>query len=195
MRSTKPRLGAKARTFEEVRRGLHLDALVDAGVPSIANQWPSSLKRYAYPTIGKLTSRRSTRATSTNVLEPIWVGEAGNCEPDPRPDRGRAQLRRARRTSTTEGFPQPGGTHETAAAKSVEDGRSVSSVITPPCPTRDSAQFMERACVSREGTRQLWHSRSLIFTVCRTNEMRRCQMDRDQRRTFATGPGGSRASA
>ena len=32
------------------------------------NQWPSSLKRYAYPTIGNSPSRRSSPATSTNCF-------------------------------------------------------------------------------------------------------------------------------
>src|SRR5215831_1599137 len=33
------------------------------------SQWPSSLKRYAYPTIGKLTIPRSSPATSTNCSD------------------------------------------------------------------------------------------------------------------------------
>src|ERR1700687_4008396 len=37
------------------------------------NQWPSSLKRYAYPTIGKLTVPEIKPSHIYELLRPIWV--------------------------------------------------------------------------------------------------------------------------
>src|SRR4051812_10116817 len=37
------------------------------------NQWPSSLKRYAYPMIGKLTIPEIKPSHIHDLLEPIWV--------------------------------------------------------------------------------------------------------------------------
>ena len=37
------------------------------------NQWPSSLKRYAYPTIGKLTIAKVKPSHVYELLRPIWV--------------------------------------------------------------------------------------------------------------------------
>lgn len=37
------------------------------------NQWPSSLKRYAYPTIGKLTIPEIKPSHIYELLRPIWV--------------------------------------------------------------------------------------------------------------------------
>jgi integrase len=38
-----------------------------------ANHWPSSLNRYAYPTIGKLTIPEIKLSHIHDLLEPIWV--------------------------------------------------------------------------------------------------------------------------
>ncbi|MET4153370.1 Arm DNA-binding domain-containing protein [Bradyrhizobium sp. RT7b] len=37
------------------------------------DQWPSSLKRYAYPTIGKLTTSQIKPSHIHDLLKPIWV--------------------------------------------------------------------------------------------------------------------------
>ena len=43
------------------------------GAKSIGNQWPSSLKRYAYPTIGKLTISEIRPSHIYELLRPIWL--------------------------------------------------------------------------------------------------------------------------
>jgi hypothetical protein len=50
------------------------------------DQWPSSLKRYPYATIGKLPIPEIKPSHIYDLLDPIWVEKEGDREPRPRPN-------------------------------------------------------------------------------------------------------------
>jgi hypothetical protein len=61
---------AKAPTFEECAEA-YIRAHWSTWSPKHRDQWPSSLKRYAYPTIGKLTIADIRPSHIYELLEPI----------------------------------------------------------------------------------------------------------------------------
>jgi hypothetical protein len=62
----------KAKTFEECAQA-YIDEHWNTWSEKHRNQWPSSLKRYAYPTIGKLTIAEIKPSHIYELLVPIWV--------------------------------------------------------------------------------------------------------------------------
>ena len=63
---------AKAPTFEQCAE-TQIRGLWDTWSAKHRDQWPSSLKRYAYPTIGKLTIPEIRPSHIFEILEPIWL--------------------------------------------------------------------------------------------------------------------------
>jgi len=129
------------------------------------NQWPSSLKRYAYPTIGKLTIPEIKPSHIYELLRPIWVEK-------------RETANRVR------------GRIETIIAKNVDvddtDFRNAAELTKqlreklpkrpkrvvrhhPALPYAEAPQFM--ADLSAAGGVAASMLRFLIFTACRTNEV------------------------
>ena len=171
---------AEAPTFEECAEE-YIRAHWSTWSAKHRDQWPSSLKRYAYPTIGKLTIAEVRPSHIYELLEPIWVEK--------------------RETAN-----QVRGRIETIIAKNVDindrDFRNPAELTKqlreklPKRPNRvirhhpalaycDAAQFMAELR-GAEG-RAAKALEFLIFTVCRTNEIvgaRWTEIDR----TFATGP-------
>jgi integrase len=139
------------------------------------NQWPSSLKRYAYPIIGKLTILEIKPSHIYELLRPIWVEK-------------RETANRVR------------GRIETIIAKNVDvddtDFRNAAELTKqlreklpkrpkrvvrhhPALPYAEAPQFM--ADLSAAGGVAASMLRFLIFTACRTNEVvvaRRSEIDR-----------------
>ena len=62
----------QANTFEESAQA-YIDEHWNAWSEKHRNQWPSSLKRYGYPTIGKLTIAEIKPSHIYELLAPIWV--------------------------------------------------------------------------------------------------------------------------
>jgi integrase len=129
------------------------------------NQWPSSLKRYAYPIIGKLTILEIKPSHIYELLRPIWVEK-------------RETANRVR------------GRIETIIAKNVDvddtDFRNAAELTKqlreklpkrpkrvvrhhPALPYAEAPQFM--ADLSAAGGVAASMLRFLIFTACRTNEV------------------------
>ena len=90
-------------------------------------QWPSSLKRYAYPTIGKLTIPEIKPSHVYELLRPIWVEkrETANRVPANRNDHREERRRRRSR------LPQSGRAHETTTRTSEAAQDVSSSTILP----------------------------------------------------------------
>jgi hypothetical protein len=62
----------KAKTFEECAQA-YIDEHWDGWSEKHRAQWPSSLKRYAYPTIGRLTVPEIRPSHIYELLRPIWI--------------------------------------------------------------------------------------------------------------------------
>jgi integrase len=62
----------KARTFEECAQA-YIDECWNSWSKKNRNQWPSSLKRYAYPTIGQLKISEIRPSHIYELLKPIWL--------------------------------------------------------------------------------------------------------------------------
>ena len=62
----------RAKTFEEWAQG-YIDGCWTSWSEKHRNQWPSSLKRYAYPTIGHLTIPEIKPSHIYELLRPIWI--------------------------------------------------------------------------------------------------------------------------
>ena len=62
----------KARTFEECAQA-YIDECWNSWSKKHRNQWPSSLKRYAYPTIGQLKISEIRPSHIYELLKPIWL--------------------------------------------------------------------------------------------------------------------------
>jgi integrase len=62
----------KARTFEECAQA-YIDECWNNWSEKHRNQWPSSLKRYAYPTIGQLKISEIRPSHIYELLRPIWL--------------------------------------------------------------------------------------------------------------------------
>jgi integrase len=62
----------RAKTFEECAQA-YIDEQWDGWSEKHRAQWPSSLKRYAYPTIGHLTIAEIKPSHIHDLLKPIWV--------------------------------------------------------------------------------------------------------------------------
>jgi integrase len=129
------------------------------------NQWPSSLKRYAYPTIGKLTVPQIKPSHIYELLRPIWVEKretanrvrgrietiiAKNIDVDDTDFRNSAELTKQLR----EKLP-----------------RRPKHVVRhhPALPYAEAPQFM--ADLSAAGGTAALMLRFLILTACRTNEV------------------------
>ena len=145
------------------------------------DQWPSSLKRYAYPTIGKLTIAEIRPSHIFELLKPIWIEKretsnrvrgrietviAKNVDVDDKDFRNPAELTKQLR----EKLPK--------RPKRVVDHH-------PALPYAEASRFMNDL-VGAEG-RAAIALRFLIFTIARTNEIvgaRWAEIDR----AYATGP-------
>src|ERR1700722_19950575 len=62
----------KAKTFEECAQA-YIDEHWDGWSEKHRAQWPSSLKRYAYPTIGQLNIGEIKPSHIFDLLKPIWL--------------------------------------------------------------------------------------------------------------------------
>jgi integrase len=145
------------------------------------NQWPSSLKRYAYPTIGDLAIADIRPSHVYDLLTPIWVEKRETANRV----RGRIETIIAKNVDINDrDFRNPAELTKQLREKLP---RRPKRVIRhhPALPYADTAQFMRDLALA-EG-RAAVALRFLIFTVCRTNEIVGAKWTEIDR-TFATGP-------
>ena len=161
------------------------------------NQWPSSLKRYAYPTIGKLTIPEIKPSHIYELLRPIWVEKRETANRV----RGRIETIIAKNVDVDDtDFRNPAELTKQLREKLPRRPKRVVR-HHPALPYAEAPQFM----VDISGAAGTAASMLcfLIFTACRTNEVveaRWSEIDRalvdleDSRRTHENGSGPRRAA-
>lgn len=138
------------------------------------NQWPSSLKRYAYATIGKLTISEIKPSHIYELLRPIWVEKRETANRV----RGRIETIIAKNVNVDDtDFRNPAELTKQLREKLPRRPKRVVR-HHPALPYAEAPQFM--ADLSAAGGMAASMLRFLIFTACRTNEVvavtcRKCQ--------------------
>ncbi|TKV78010.1 DUF4102 domain-containing protein [Bradyrhizobium elkanii] len=169
-----------APTFEECAEG-YIRAQWSAWSKKHRNQWPSSLKRYAYPTIGKLTIAEIKPSHIHDLLKPIWVEKRETANRV----RGRIETIIAKNANIDDtDFRNPAELTKQLREKLPTRPKRVVR-HHPALPYAEAVQFM-RALSNAEG-RAAVALRFLVFTVCRTNEIVGAKWTEIDR-TFPTGP-------
>jgi integrase len=128
-------------------------------------QWPSSLKRYAYPTIGKLTIPEIKPSHIYELLRPIWIEKRETANRV----RGRIETIIAKNIDVDDtDFRNPAELTKQLREKLPRRPRRVVR-HHPSLPYAEAAQFMTD--LSAAGGTAASMLRFLIFTACRTNEV------------------------
>ena len=139
------------------------------------NQWPSSLKRYAYPIIGRLTIPEIKPSHIYELLRPIWVEKRETANRV----RGRIETIIAKNVDVDDtDFRNPAELTKQLREKLPRRPKRVVR-HHPALPYAEAPQFM--AELSAAGGVAASMLRFLIFTACRTNEVveaRRSEIDR-----------------
>ena len=129
------------------------------------NQWPSSLKRYAYPIIGKLTILEIKPSHIYELLRPIWVEKRETANRV----RGRIETIIAKNVDVDDtDFRNPAELTKQLREKLPKRPKRVVR-HHPALPYAEAPQFM--ADLSAAGGVAASMLRFLIFTACRTNEV------------------------
>jgi integrase len=128
------------------------------------NQWPSSLKTYAYPTIGNLTIAEIRPSHVQKLLTPIWLSKRETANRV----RGRIETIIAANVEVDDPAPNPAAlTKVLREALPKRPKRVVQHHAA--LPYEEMPQFM--AALSAAPGRAAAMLRFLIFTACRTNEI------------------------
>ena len=139
------------------------------------NQWPSSLKRYAYPTIGKLTVPEIKPSHIYELLRPIWVEKRETANRV----RGRIETIIAKNVDVDDSdFRNPAELTKQLREKLPRRPKRVVR-HHPALPYAEASHFMANLSAAAGIAASML--RFLIFTVCRTNEVveaRRSEIDR-----------------
>ena len=169
-----------APTFEECAES-YIRAQWSTWSEKHRDQWPSSLKRYAYSTIGKLTIAEIKPSHIHELLEPIWVTKRETANRV----RGRIETIIAKNANIDDlNFRNPAELTKQLREKLPKRPKRVIR-HHPALPYVEAAQFMSKLCMA-EG-RAAVALRFLIFTVCRTSEIVGARWTEIER-TFPTGP-------
>jgi integrase len=129
------------------------------------NQWPSSLKRYAYPTIGKLTIPEIKPSQIYELLRPIWVEKRETANRV----RGRIETIIAKNVDVDDtDFRNPAELTKQLREKLPKRPKRVVR-HHPALPYAEAAQFMADVAAAAGIAASML--RFLIFTACRTNEV------------------------
>jgi integrase len=144
-------------------------------------QWPSSLKTYAYPTIGSLTVPEIKPSHIFDLLKPIWIEKRETANRV----RGRIETIIAKNVDVDDkDFRNPAELTKQLREKLPKRPKRVVR-HHPALPYAEAAQFM--GVLAGAAGRAAIALRFLIFTVARTNELvgaRWTEIDR----TYPTGP-------
>ncbi|MBJ7405931.1 MAG: tyrosine-type recombinase/integrase [Bradyrhizobium sp.] len=129
------------------------------------NQWPSSLKRYAYRTIGNLTIPEIKPSHIYELLQPIWVGKRETANRV----RGRIETIIAKNVDVDDAdFRNPAELTKQLREKLPRRPKRVVR-HHPALPYAEAPHFMARLSFASGMAASML--RFLIFTACRTNEV------------------------
>jgi len=173
-------IAAAAPTFQQCAEK-YIEENWSAWSPKHRAQWPSSLKQYAYPTIGNLTIADVKPSHIYELLTPIWVEKRETANRV----RGRIETIIAKNTDINDrDFRNPAELTKQLREKLP---KRLKRVIRhhPALPYADAATFMGQ--LAGAPGRAAAALRFLIFTVGRTNEIvgaRWTEIDR----AYPTGP-------
>jgi Arm DNA-binding domain len=122
-------IAAAAPTFQQCAEK-YIDAQWSGWSEKHRAQWPASLKRYAYPTIGGLTIADIRPSHIYDLLAPIWIEKRETANRV----RGRIETIIAKNTDINDlDFRNPPSS-PSSCVKSYRSGLSGRSATTPPCP-------------------------------------------------------------
>lgn len=128
------------------------------------DQWPSSLKRYAYPTIGKLTLPEIKPSHIHDLLKPIWVEKRETANRV----RGRIETIIAKNVDIDDAdFRNPAELTRQLREKLPKRSKRVVR-HHPALPYTEAPAFIKQ--LARASGTAAAMLRFLIFTACRTNE-------------------------
>ena len=154
----------KAKTFDECAQA-YIDEHWDSWGRKHRAQWPSSLKRYAHPTIGHLTIAEIKPSHIHNLLKPIWVEKRETANRV----RGRIETIIAKNVDVDDtDFRNPAELTKQLREKLPKRPKRVVQ-HHPALPYADASRFMvDLSAAAGTAAAML---RFLIFTACRTNEI------------------------
>jgi integrase len=171
---------AAAPTFKECAQ-TYIDEKWSTWSGKHREQWPSSLERYAYPTIGDLTIAEIRPSHIYDLLAPIWITKRETANRV----RGRIETIIAKNVDINDrDFRNPAELTKQLREKLPSRPKRVVR-HHPALPYADVAEFMTK--LDSAGGRAAAALRFLILTACRTNEAvgaKWVEIDR----TFPTGP-------
>jgi integrase len=154
----------KAKTFEECAQA-YVDEHWNGWSKKHRAQWPSSLKRYAYPTIGALTIAEIKPSHVYELLAPIWVAKRETANRV----RGRIETIIAKNVDVDDkDFRNPAELTKQLREKLPRRPKRVVQ-HHPALPYAEGSSFM--AALSGAAGTAAAMLRFLIFTSCRTNEV------------------------
>ena len=154
----------KAKVFEECAQA-YIDENWSGWSAKHRAQWPSSLKRYAYPTIGQLTIAEIKPSHIFDLLKPIWLEKRETANRV----RGRIETVIAKNSDVDDtDFRNPAElTKQLREKLPKRPKRAVKH--HPALPYGEMPQFMAALSAATGGAAAML--RFLIFTACRTNEV------------------------
>jgi integrase len=155
---------AAAPTFEECAKK-YIDENWAAWSEKHRDQWPSSLKRYAYPTIGHLVLAEIKPSHVYELLKPIWIEKRETSNRV----RGRIETIIAKNVDVDDkDFRNPAELTKQLREKLPKRPKRLVQ-HHPSLPYADARQFMvDLSAAAGTAARML---RFVIFTACRTNEV------------------------
>ena len=154
----------RAKTFEQCAQA-YIDENWNSWSDKHRLQWPSSLKRYAYPTIGQLAIAEIKPSHIHDLLKPIWVEKRETANRV----RGRIETIIAKNVDVDDkDFRNPAELTKQLREKLPKRSKRVVR-HHPALPYADATRFMTELS-SAAGTAAAM-LRFLIFTACRTNEV------------------------
>jgi integrase len=152
----------KAKTFEQCAQA-YIDEHWNGWSDKHRAQWPTSLKRYAYPTIGHLTIAEIKPSHIHDLLKPIWVEKRETANRV----RGRIETIIAKNVDDTD-FRNPAElTKQLREKLPKRPKRAVQH--HPSLPYADASQFLVDLTAAAGTAAAML--RFLILTACRTNEV------------------------
>ncbi|MEA3058274.1 MAG: hypothetical protein QOF34_1089 [Sphingomonadales bacterium] len=152
-----------APTFQQCAQA-YIDAMWDRWSGKHRNQWPSSLKTYAYPTIGDLTIAEIKPSHIRQVLEPIWISKRETA------NRVRGRIETIIAANVDLDDPPPNPAAPTKVLREALPKRPKRVVQHHPALPYDEMPVFWKALSAAPG-RAAAMLRFLILTACRTNEI------------------------
>jgi integrase len=154
----------EAKTFEQCAQA-YIDECWNSWSEKHRNQWPSSLKRYAYPTIGQLTIPEIKPSHIYELLRPIWLEKRETANRV----RGRIETIIAKNVDVDDkDFRNPAELTKQLREKLPKRLKRVTR-HHPALPYADVQKFITDLRAATGVAAEML--RFVIFTACRTNEV------------------------